>query len=59
MRETTQRLRRRGQALIDELPREIRNQVYAEVERLEPQLFKLGQEIENFVEHELGSLLGF
>jgi hypothetical protein len=45
--------------LIDELPPEIRDQVHAEVERLEPQLFKLGREIENFVEHDLGSLLGF
>jgi hypothetical protein len=59
MRETTQRLRRRGKALIDELPPEIRDQVHAEVEHLEPQLFKLGREIENFVEHDLGSLLGF
>jgi hypothetical protein len=59
MRKTTLRVRRLGKALIDELPPEIRDQVHAEVERLEPQLFKLGREIENFVEHDLGSLLGF
>jgi hypothetical protein len=38
MRKTTLRVRRLGKALIDELPPEIRNQVYR-VEHLKPQLF--------------------